>query len=176
MKNLIKKYLSTINCQLSTDKGQTLIEVLIAMGAGIIILSAMVTLVIKSLSNSQYSKYQGMASQYSQEGMEVLRSERDSNWVSFSASLAEGTTYCFGEDQVIRAESSCVNPNIDATFVRKVERIRASDDLTNYKCAGGGIAIVVTVSWKDGKCTTDPYCNKARLDSCFYNLKTLPTP
>lgn len=164
--------------KLKKQNGQTLIEVLIAMGAGIIVLTAMVGIVIKSLSNSQYGKYQSMANGYAQEGMEVLRSLRDASWGNLNNLQVPPQKYCLPENSTSLILGAC-NPTtqmIQGVFIREVQRLATTDP--SYKCdsGNGGVGVIVTVSWKDAKCTTDPYCNKVRLDSCFYNLKTLPTP
>ncbi|MBI3069818.1 MAG: hypothetical protein HYY87_00750, partial [Candidatus Levybacteria bacterium] len=55
------------------QKGQTLIEVLLALGTAVVVLSATVVAVLSALNNAQFSKNQSLATQYAQEGMEVMR-------------------------------------------------------------------------------------------------------
>lgn len=68
------------------QRGQTLLETLLALGVCVIILSAITVIVISSLNSTQFTKRQNLASQYAQEGMEVVRKIRDSGgWPAFSA-------------------------------------------------------------------------------------------
>lgn len=75
--------------------GQTLIEVLLALGTAVVVLSATVVAVLSALNNAQFSKNQNIATQYAQEGMEVMRKMRNSNWTLFSSYSGQ---YCLDQN------------------------------------------------------------------------------
>ena len=78
------------------NKGTSFIELLMALGVVSIALLALVSLVTKSISNTTFSKESTQASRYTQELLEWLRGERDTEWQVFSsrASAGVGRTYC----------------------------------------------------------------------------------
>ncbi|MDP2638082.1 MAG: hypothetical protein Q8P26_03405, partial [Candidatus Levybacteria bacterium] len=82
-------------------RGQTLIEILLALGVAILVLGAILVAITTSLNNTQYTKNQGLANTYAQEGMSIVRQIRDASWNNFS-SLKEyaDTTYCIDENSI----------------------------------------------------------------------------
>lgn len=62
-----------------SQKGQTLIELIVVMSVSVIVVGALVFATIASLRNSQFSKYQVQATKLAQEGIEKVRSARDRN-------------------------------------------------------------------------------------------------
>lgn len=64
--------------------GQSLFEVVIALGVITIILVSLVILAALSISNATFSKNKTTATRLSQETLEWLRSERDSSWAVFA--------------------------------------------------------------------------------------------
>lgn len=61
------------------QKGNSLLEVVIAMLVGILIISALVTAVIFSLRNATFAKASAQATKLAQEGIERVRTGRDRN-------------------------------------------------------------------------------------------------
>ncbi|MDO8604889.1 MAG: prepilin-type N-terminal cleavage/methylation domain-containing protein [bacterium] len=115
-------------------KGQTMIEVLLALAIGVIIIAGISKAVNTSLSNSQFSKNQSSANQYAQEGMEIVRNLRPTPG---SYCLAKGTTVLTSEDIAVGCPQ-----NVDA-FAREV----------NIQGTGTGVKnVTVTVGWSDSKC------------------------
>lgn len=170
-------------------KGQSLLEVLAALGAGVIVLTAITVAVITSLSNAQFSKNQNIATQYAQEGMELLRKMRDSDWAAFSFlsgsyCLDKGDTLLNIADRRNTTYAGCVkgNPpspepvNVSPIFVRQVDiqfvAIISEDD---PPCEGN-MKGTVGVSWASGKCTSGTFCHTVSLVSCFSNYYVAPTP
>lgn len=153
------------------QKGQTLLEVLVALGASVFILTAITVIVVTSLSGTQFTKNQNLANQYAQEGIEVVRRIRDSGgWTIFSALNG---SYCLaGGDTTL--SPSCNSPNIGGTFVRKVDIIGNSKECPVP--ASNGSKVTSTVSWTDGKCASGTYCHKVQLTTCLHNVnfKTAP--
>ncbi len=60
--------------------GQTLIEVVIAMGISVLILVTLVSGVTVSLRNIQFANNKAQATKYAQEAFEAVRSIRDRDW------------------------------------------------------------------------------------------------
>lgn len=69
-----------INSKLN-ENGQSLVEVVIALGIAVIIVIAFTNATITSVRNSQYSKNQNLATKYAQESIELIRAIRDQNTV-----------------------------------------------------------------------------------------------
>lgn len=60
-----------------TEKGQTLMELIVAMSVSVIIIGALVFATVSSLRNVQFSKNQSQATKLAQEAIEKVRSARD---------------------------------------------------------------------------------------------------
>lgn len=164
-------------------KGQTLIEVLLALGTAVVVLSATVVAVLAALNNAQFSKNQNIATQYAQQGMEVMRNMRNSNWSEFNTLCAAGAicSYCLGEGDTFldsddgrsgsvpngcsRTGLPSPNPNIRDIYVRQVD---IGEDVS-IKCGTGTTKVTVSVSWASNKCTetSNLYCHKVELVSCL---------
>lgn len=70
------------------EQGQTLVEVMIALGAAILIITSLVAGVATAVRNTRFSKNQALATKYAQEGMEEVRIYRDQNdWDTFKSEL-----------------------------------------------------------------------------------------
>ena len=136
---------------LSYARGQTLLEVLVALSVGILVLTAMTGAVLSSLANAQFSKNQNLATLYAQQGMENMRDLRNKNWTSFSG--YDGF-YCLAKDGSLTAGSSC-SGNIDGFFARQIMFENLAVDKRR---------ITVTVSFTDSKVN-----HQSQLISVFTN-------
>ncbi len=163
----------------SSSAGQTLIEVIVAFSVAIILIAAIASAVLFALSNAQYGKSQNVATQYAQEGMEIVRKLRDSG-----ASFDEDATYCLPKDffpkdkealderETVAGAGCALNPNIDGIFVREISTIANETP----KCSGG-TKVTSSVFWSDSKCEeSDLYCHRASLESCLSGFSTVSTP
>lgn len=152
------------------SQGQSLLEVVVAMGAAVLILTAVVGAVTNALNSTNFSTDQYMASQYAQQGMEVVRRIRDAGWDNFLA--LNNVSYCLDQN------SSTLTPRVGScgqnvgTYMREVTLTHNSPQCSNVS------EVMVTVSWTDGKCrdTSNPYCHNTKLVSCFSDYNFLPTP
>ena len=178
-------------------KGQTLVEVLVALSSAVIIITAITILVISSLNNAEYGKNQNLATQYAQEGMEIIRKIRDSDPQTFYG-IADGQ-YCLDRNSTtLQAKIASGNQvrlsgcphgatdpkeNVDGIFSREVIlEANVGDCNTAVPTptptpppAQGNIKVTVLVSWTDGKCTTGILCHQSKLISCFSKFNILPT-
>lgn len=62
-----------------SEKGQTLIELIVVVAVSVIVIGALVFAIIASLRNASFSKNQAQATKYAQEGIERVRVGRDRN-------------------------------------------------------------------------------------------------
>lgn len=117
-----------------SNKGQTLVEILLAVGVASLALVALTRAMTSSLRNARFAQDKVLAVQYSQESLEAIRSYRDqNNWSVFSN------------------EANCENagltglPAMSAGFSRTVD------------CATSGtvVTVTVTVSWDSGNHQTE---------------------
>ena len=65
-------------------KGQSLLEVVVALSVALLVILALVRVTIIAMRNAQFAKNQAMATQSAQEVMETVRAYRDQNsWETF---------------------------------------------------------------------------------------------
>ena len=62
-----------------SNKGQTLIEVIVVITVGLLVVSALTFATLFSLRNAKFSQNQNQATKLAQEGIERVRAERDRN-------------------------------------------------------------------------------------------------
>lgn len=147
------------------EKGQTLLEILFALGVVVVVTGATVTSVTKSLGNSQYAKNQNLATSYAQEGIAVVRKVRDSTAYNFNFA----NTYCLGSDDEIGATAVGTTSDCAANtgiYARSVTFEPNSSDCSSG--TGNGTKATVDVQWNDGKCPGTSLCHKVELTSCFF--------
>jgi type II secretory pathway pseudopilin PulG len=156
------------------QKGQSLIEALVALGIATIVVSAIAIATITAVNNADFSKYQNQASNYAQQGMEILRQQSQADWSSF-VSKAGAINWCLDYDTVTLRNPGATpcSKNINNFFVRTVQ---LSSGIGGSACEGNVQANVV-VSWTDGKCASSTdYCHNVTLTSCIANLSEVPAP
>jgi type II secretory pathway pseudopilin PulG len=156
------------------QKGQTLLEVILAFGIVILVLGSISSVIVTSLNNTQYSKNQSLASSYAQEGINVIRNISDAGWNDLYQKELDSDKYCITDDlsNWVITSGNCTGSNAigpNGIFSRQVM-------LDSSGCNPGGIHATVRVAWTDGKCSAAPYCHHVDLQSCFenYNLKSTP--
>lgn len=137
-------------------RGQTLVEVMVAMTVGMLVLTAITSSVLTSLVNSRISNSSNEASQIAQEGIEITRLSR----------TAAAGTYCLdgGVSKISGIpQGTCATANVNGKYIRSV-------DVFPGTAADCGIDVnktVVTVKWTDAKCANGSYCHKTVLNSCM---------
>lgn len=126
-------------------KGQTLVEVLVAVGVTTLLLVAMVAAVTRSLANAQFSKNKAQATKYVEEGLEVVRSKRDNaaSWAVFLTTYPAGIKKL---DSNLTFSDGCTQSNkmTNSIFARCIE---FADESAEKR------VITVTVYWSDGSGT-----------------------
>lgn len=175
------------NNSLSSQSGQTIIEVLIALSTAVVIVAASTLAVLTAINNASYTQTQNSATRYAQEGIEFVRYLRGSNFTEFDQ-LVGNTTYCLdkGGTSLYEASKSCNNQPSCGDNVEKYSRSVVITKTFN-KCApsvGGGTPVpvntgaqvTVTVSWTDSKCPTACPCHQSQLVSCLSDYSVVGAP
>lgn len=155
----------------NNEKGQSLIEVLIALAASVAVVTAIAITVITSLANVEFTKNQNLASQYSREGMEVVRKIAKDNWGNFISTYTS-VNYCLDDNSNtlrVMGAGGC-GQNVDI-FVRQIVINQTSPSCEN------SVRISSNVSWSDSKCTSaNPFCHTITIDSCLADINTIQAP
>lgn len=160
---------------IKSQKGQSLVEALIALGVAVVIISGIAVAVITSVNNTDFSKNQNLATQYAQQGMELVRHKSESDWGSFT--MLSGS-YCLDQNSTdlspagLGCSLNINDANSNPFFIRQV------DVSQNTSSCTGSASVSVKVSWTDGKCSSasNVYCHTVKLDSCLANINSVPTP
>ena len=148
-------------------KGQTLIEVLVALAAAGVVITAITAVVTTSLSNAQYIRDQNSATNYAEQGMEIIRHLRDSDIASFRSYSGD---YCLGKGQTsLGTNQSNCGINVD-----NFERAVSIDQSPG--CAANVAKVTLTVSWTDGRCINNANCHKIPLVTCLSTNNLVPAP
>lgn len=168
------------------EKGQSLLEALVALAAAVVVITAITTAVVAALRNAQTSRNQDQAAQLAQEGMEYMRQARSQYYDQFKtiALSPPAPPKCLSDAGVSQQPSlgltpigNCSTPNVGKTFIRFIS---FNVNPNNCKSPGGldkSVLITVTVEWAEGYCdSSDPYCAKSQLVSCFTPYNILPAP
>jgi Tfp pilus assembly protein PilV len=179
---------------MKSEVGQTLIEVLVALTAAVIIIAAIVSASLNALTSSEFTRAQNTATQATQQGLEIIRNMRNENITSLSVANLPNDYYCLAKSCSAlnknisscwqRTTSSC-SQNVD-TFVRQVTVLHGSADCNATPTPvglpqgvlTGNVKITVTTSWYDSKCTdsSNTYCHSVVSSSCFSDFTVAPTP
>lgn len=135
--------------------GQTLIELLVALGIAAIVIVALVSLTTTSLSNANLARFESDSNRYAREAMEWLRSQRDFSWTTFSskASLG-GTTWCLSMLSWPGSSGTCSGNFISGTSLEREILLTTTSDTE--------ISAVAKVFWTDSKGQ-----HETRLNSIF---------
>jgi len=110
------------------QRGQTVIEAIVVVGVVILLVTGLIAGTVVSLKNVRNARTRSQAVKYAQEAVEVIRSERNSNWTDFF-SIYNGY-YCLGSDAVFVATiSGCPNNIVtsDSVFSRTVSFVPSGD-------------------------------------------------
>ena len=129
------------------NKGQSIFEIVLAVGFISIVLFALVSLMVQTQRNTSSSKNRADGSRLVQEATEWLRSERDSDWGAFYGRTAGNTTWCLNAlgwttssacsgnmtDKPFRREVSFTRDIADPNTVRADVLVRWSDSQGNHE-------------------------------------------
>lgn len=167
-------------------KGETIIEVLIALAIGVGILSAITLAVITALKNTTQSTSQQQATQYAQDALESIRNMKENKITTFLS--LPNTTYCFADScTYLSTDSGSCGPkgiecglNVANRYIREVtiqHNASSCEEATNDPTLTQS-KVSVTVSWRDNTCTdvNNPYCHKTMVETCLSSYSTRKSP
>jgi hypothetical protein len=122
------------------------------------------------VSNSDFAKYQNLATGYAQQGMQVVQQKSQLNWETLQASISAATVWCLPQGATdfypASLSSSPCGINVSGGFVRQLNFTENSSS-----CSNTSTQIEVTVKWTDGKCSGAlDFCHKVILDSCISDI------
>jgi hypothetical protein len=132
------------------NKGQSLFELILAIGISALIIVSIVSLVNNSLQNAAFSRNEGVASKHAQGTTEWLRGQRD-NRIDYFIARTATASWCLTDanltDSSWNNQGVCgANEFITGTIFRR------QLDFTRSVVGGKNIyRAVVTVTWTDSK-------------------------
>lgn len=168
----------------TSSRGQTLIEAVASLGIASIILGTLAIAVINSVKNVTFSKGQNIASNYAQQGLELVRDLRDSDISTFRQyGNVQGTpvTYCLAKNtsaSTVLPTKSPASPfcdqagqkivELDNTYIREVTIQQDSSDCLSSSVANLTPASTATstVVYLSGNSTCDPNSPLTANDIC----------
>jgi len=134
------------------NKGQSLFELVIAIGISALIIVVLVSLVSNSLENAAFAKNQTLSVRYAQEASEWLRGQRDSDTNTFVTNVSSHPyeiPRCFNN-----LDWNSIGPcgeadKISGLFVRQISF--RSEGVVINGVTKDIIEADITVSWTDSK-------------------------
>lgn len=145
-------------------KGQSLVEVIIALAFAMVIIVALVTVTVQSMKNSTFAKNNAQATKFAQEGMEWVREKRDSTtWNDFSSSSG---SYCINFlPDVWTGLNLGFCPS--AAYLNKIFQRTLTLATPSDKCNNDSnqVAVTIVVEWE----SSDTKTHGSTLTSCFTN-------
>jgi len=148
------------------DRGQTIIEAVVALGAIFIIVAAITIAIVNAVNNSQFIKSQNLANKYGQQGMEFVRNVQSEDITAFAQYSG---AYSYPEDATALVPGAPQTVNIGTTHIRSImfsdnEEPCLNDDGSSLSLK----KITVTVTWSSGKCPSDDrFCHNSTVVSCI---------
>lgn len=124
-----------------SQRGQTLLELIISIGVVVFVMLGLVVAVTSSLRFSQASRNRSRAVKYAQEAIEITRQLRDANlWDTFLGyTNMTSKVWCLSKERVWTVEDGNCTP-LDGVYTRNVTL--TWDDPR--------VIVNVDVSWQDG--------------------------
>lgn len=120
-------------------KGQSLIELLIAVSAATVALVALTALATKSVSNQTFSRIEVQATQRAQEQIDLVRKYRDKNgFAALSTLSCSGVNTCYADQNVVTA-GTVTTGSVTTWFQSTI--------------SNGTATVTVTARWTDGSGT-----------------------
>jgi len=127
-----------------SSRGQTLAEVVVAIGVVVLLVTGLVVGTSVSLKASQYGKARSQAVQYAQEAVELARNIRDNGWTTFTTyGGVSPVSWCLDKSGVWAPMSDSCSANIDNFYTRQV----------TFTWNDPKMKVDVSVSWIDGNKT-----------------------
>lgn len=146
---------------MKNQRGQTIIEAVIALTTIMLILSAISVVVVSSIYNSQFIRNQNLANKYSQQGMEFIRNMQQNDLQQFASYNL--ISACIDEVTLTLGTQNCNTVNVGGTHVRTIQ---LNKDVA--PCHTGETRVTVNSRWSSSKCPSDNrFCHSSILLSCI---------
>ncbi len=124
-----------------STSGQTLVEVVVAIGVVVLLVTGLIVSTSVSLKASQYGKMRSLSTQYAQEAIEATRNLKDSGWSTFSGyGAVQPISWCFNKAGDWTQMVGACSPNIDNFYTRVV----------TFTWDDPRMKVDVVVAWVDG--------------------------
>lgn len=129
-----------------SQSGQSLFEVVVAVGVFALIIAAIVGLATSSIRNTTFTRNNALATRYSQEAVEWLRTQRDTDWSSFHTyALGVPPTYCLSDLSWADIGDCGSGDSVPETILfRKVDFLDVTDT---------SVTATIETSWTDSQGT-----------------------
>lgn len=161
------------------QQGQTLIEVVISLATVVVIITSITFAVTSSLNNADFTKNQTFASNFAQQGIEIIRAMRNNSYNNFNSLSG---SYCLADNcnSITNVSGDVCGPkggiagcgqNTGNIFVRQVDL-----EVLSSTCNNVATKATVTVSWTDGKCASQVFCHNVKAITCLSDFGVIPTP
>lgn len=127
-----------------STSGQTLVEVIVAIGVVVLLVTGLIVSTSMTLKASQYGKMRSLGTQYAQEAIESTRNLRDSGWNAFFSLYGGGgvspISWCLNKAGEWSQMVGVCLPNIDSFYTRVV----------TFTWDDPRMKVDVAVTWVDG--------------------------
>lgn len=152
------------------QRGQTLVEVLLATTVVAMVLTAIAAGLSSSVKNTDHAKLQNAAAKYNQETLEIFRRERHSlGWEAFRSALSNGT-YCLND--LPADSSSFLSMALGACAAETTIEETVFQRQAVVTVAADEVSVVATVTWDEGG-----QDKQVELEQAFLNIGgSSPTP
>lgn len=145
--------------QIKTN-GQSLLEVVVAIGVIVFVLVGLISTVTFGLSNAQFARNKAQAIKYTQEAVEWLRIERDASWNNFyDHSSDSGTIYCLRNTSWPSPGVCSSAMVIDDGILSTYDIFHREATLTRSGIDNDKVLVTVKVWWYQGNRYTDVVVN-----------------
>lgn len=154
----------------NSQKGQTIIEAVVALVTILLILTAIAIVIVSGLYNSTYIKNQNEANKYAQQGMELVRNIQKNDLSTFKTYVDSGVTYCVDDQTSTLYSDNCLDKGVNTgtSFNRTIEFTPNSTECNNTNPTTSALRVTVTVRWSSSKCSSDgTFCHQSQLVSCM---------
>lgn len=131
--------------QASGVRGQSLFEVMFAIGMSALIITSIVVLAGNAISNSTFSRNKALAGRFTQEAIEWLRSQRDTDWEAF-LDKASTSTWCLPS---LDWSSAKIGVCGDGDVISSNSNFKR--ELNFIVVDSGNVESKAKVYWQDGK-------------------------
>lgn len=160
-----------------SQRGQTIIEAIIALVTILIIITAISVVIVNGLYNSTFVKNQNEANKYAQQGIELVRNLQQNDLETFRGYADDSDPevdypyYCIDEQtSTLYGDNGCSDTGINTgvSFNRTIEFSPGGGECDNTNPLTSAARVTVRVKWSSSKCpSNNTFCHMSELVSCM---------